>query len=85
MTPEILRLSLLRELSAHASSFCTEAGLVAAIEVIFPKRIELDAVRAELLYLQDKGFVAPVPRLLAVAGRRWRITAAGRDVLETEG
>ena len=40
-------------------------------------------VRAELLYLADKGLLAPLPKLISPENEAWRITAAGRDFLAT--
>ena len=44
-----------------------------------------DSLRAELLYLVDKGLIAPVPKLISPEVEAWRITAAGRDFLSQRG
>jgi hypothetical protein len=44
-----------------------------------------DITRAALAYLGDKGFVAVVPKPLSPECKRWRITAAGIDMLAEAG
>ena len=42
-------------------------------------------LRGELVYLLDKQLVAVAPRALSPENKRWRLTAAGRDVLAEAG
>ena len=79
---EQLRLSLLRHLAENPTRWGFNLALLrqlVAAEGFAP--LAADAVEAELLYLQDKGLVGPVEKLVSPELRAWRITAAGRDYL----
>jgi hypothetical protein len=39
----------------------------------------------ELDYLEGKGLVAPIDKLISPENRRWKITAAGRDFAAAHG
>ena len=83
---ELVRIQILHRLNEHASSWCTECLLHLDLNTNLPRKIDDAVIRAELIYLQDKGLVVPVPKLISLgASKRWRITAAGRDYLELEG
>lgn len=45
----------------------------------------LDEILAELQYLVDAGSIAETPSTHTPAARRWRVTKAGVDQVETEG
>ena len=40
-----------------------------------------EELRAELVYLADKGLVASLPKTISPENEAWRITAEGRDFL----
>jgi len=48
-------------------------------------RLPAEDIEAELLYLEDKGFIEREKKEIAPVVKRWRITAAGRDYLAEEG
>jgi hypothetical protein len=79
---ELLRLALLRVLEANATPYGLgiEAlrHLASQFGFLSP---ESAAVALEVQYLEDKGFVLPVNKVVSPENRAWRITAAGRDSL----
>lgn len=83
---ELFRLALLRVLEANS----TERGLgLQALQLLvgafgFPMPNTAD-IRTELEYLGDKGLIAPVGKSISPENKCWRITAAGRDELATQG
>lgn len=44
-----------------------------------------DEVAAEIQYLEDKGLLEPVKKLVSPENTRWRRTAAGTDYLAQQG
>lgn len=42
-------------------------------------------MQAEIRYLADKGLVVPVEKAISPENRRWRVSAAGRDLLAEQG
>jgi hypothetical protein len=79
---ELLRLALLRVLEANATAY--GLGLEALCHLAAPFGfVEPDAaaVAMEIQYLEDKGFVLPVNKVVSPENRAWRISAAGRDSL----
>ena len=81
---ELARLSLLRHLDAAAG---TVAGLSESIlqAQLRAEGVPLSAepLRAELQYLQDKGFVRPAEKQISPELKLWQITASGRDFFAT--
>jgi hypothetical protein len=79
---EQLRLSLLGFLEANQTRFGLSAALLRQM-ARSEGRSQLDAetVAAELDYLADKNFIAPVDKKISPENRAWRITADGRDFL----
>ena len=77
---EIVRLSLLRHLDAATGA---TAGLGEALlrSLIGAEgsRVTEEQLKAELQYLEDKGFVRPAPKQISPELKLWQITAAGRD------
>lgn len=84
---EQLRLSLLRHLAENPTRWGYNLALLRQLLAAEGHpRLSAETIEAELLYLADKGLVAPVEKLLSPELKAWRITAAGRDVLaETQG
>ena len=76
---EQIRLSLLRYCSSAAQYGLATPLLAQLLRSEGFGGIEADDARAELLYLADKGLVAPVSKLVSPENEAWRITAAGRD------
>jgi hypothetical protein len=78
---EQIRLSLLR--------YCDSAdqfGLAASLLLQFLRNegfrhLTQERLRAEILYLADKGFLVAVEKPISPENPAWRITAAGRDFL----
>lgn len=80
---EQMRLSLLRFLCSAGGRAMGEAVLrqmLMAEQGIAPRP---EDVRAELLYLQDKGLVDQPHKVLSPEVRMYRATAAGRDHFAT--
>jgi len=80
---EQLRLAILRILDANPSLWGLDEDVLHQMvrsQGLFclPRH-----VRAELLYLRDRGLVEPADRPTSPSGRYWRITAAGRDFYES--
>ena len=83
---ELFRLALLRVLESNP----TERGLglqalqlsVGAFGFSMPG---LDALKAELAYLEDKRFAVVVGKAISPENKTWRITADGRDELASNG
>ena len=81
---EQLRLSLLRFLGDVSSTLGMNTGMLKQLAISEGRRGLLDAeVRAELQYLEDKKFVAPIAKSISPENPAWRITADGRDFLAT--
>lgn len=82
---ELLRQGLLQTLAPVPA----EVGLSAAVLRVQVVKIGLEHTEAEIVaelqYLADKALVASVAKTLSPENRRWRITAAGRDLLAELG
>ncbi len=88
MTPEqieLFRVNLLRQLRAVDGASLPLATLVTGARMAGFDAANDDTVRGALAYLGDKGFVAIVPKPLSPENKRWRITAAGTDMLAEAG
>lgn len=84
---QLFRFAILRVLDEYNSQFGHSPETVAVFmgEHGF-KRPDADVVWRELHYLKDKGFVDLTPgRNISPENKTWRITAAGRDELATNG
>ena len=83
-TRELFRQNLIAQLSAAAGVGLKSAMLKVGARAggFEPTDEQIDA---ELLYLADKTFVAPVDKAISPEMKRWRITAAGRDYAAQEG
>jgi hypothetical protein len=84
MTPaqrEQMRLSLLRYCgSAARYGLATPLLLQFLISEGF-RPLSLEELQTELAYLEEKGLLAALPKLISPENEAWRITAAGRDFL----
>ncbi len=83
---EQFRLTLLRLLGTNV----TEYGLPLSVLLMLARmqghpQVELDAIRAELLYLQEAGLVTKPDKLISPELGAWRISKAGRDHLAVLG
>lgn len=80
-----LRLSLLRFLDENVTRYGFELGYLhqCARSEGRPK-LSADEVDAELLYLEDKGFIEQPAKAISPELRAWRINAAGRDYLAVQ-
>jgi hypothetical protein len=79
---EQLRLSLLRFLDENVTRFGFQLGyLLQRARSEGRPKLTADEVDAEILYLEDKGFIAQPQKQVSPELRAWRITAAGRDFL----
>lgn len=78
---EQLRLSLLRFLGDNPTRFGFNAALLLQMARNEGHAATREIISAEMEYLADKGFVAPVEKQISPENRAWRITAAGRDQL----
>jgi hypothetical protein len=83
---EIYRASLLRVLDANPTQWGLSAPVVAQHLAMFgfPGGGSEQAA-TELRYLQDKGFVEVPSKAISPENQTWRITAAGRDWLASNG
>lgn len=83
---ELFRLALLQVLEANH----TERGLGAqALQLLVGafgfRAPAVEDIRAELQYLADKGFITAASKSISPENKNWRITAAGRDELASQG
>ena len=83
-TRKFLRIALLRAAAASRGNgltlaLCTFTARTLAL------RIATEDVEEEVQYLVDKDFLEKVSSAISPEVRAWRITAAGRDWLATEG
>jgi hypothetical protein len=84
---EQLRLSLLRFLAENPTRWGFNLALLTQMARAEGRAaLTSGEVEAELLYLEDKGLIAPAEKRLSPELRAWRISAAGRDLLaQTQG
>lgn len=77
---ELARLSILRHLDASSGA---TAGLGETLLQVMLRNegspLTIEQLKAELEYLQDKQFIAPLTKAISPELKLWRITAAGRD------
>ena len=89
MTPnqrELYRASLLRVLEANDTKWGLSLPALEVNVAAFGFRgLGLDSTEREVRYLKDKGFVEPINKAISPENQTWRITAAGRDWLATNG
>ncbi len=76
---ETLRLSLLRHLEPRTGKFGLQAPLLTSFVRNEGLRVTVNDVRAECLYLVDKGLIEETTKAVSPENTAWRITAAGRD------
>lgn len=83
---ENLRLAALNVLDANNTSkgLGLDAVTMFAGGYGFP-HLEAATMERELRYLQEKGLVEKVEKVLSPGNSVWRITAQGRDFVETNG
>ena len=81
---ELLRQRILGLLDA-ASSLGLREGSIHLQITAAGFETKPNEVAAEIVYLADKGFVTATDKPISPELKRWRITAAGRDYLATEG
>ena len=80
---ERLRVALLQQL--RELDDMPFAALLTGARLAGHRELTEAQLRAELAYLGDKGFVAPVAKPLSPENKRWRLAAAGRDFLAESG
>jgi hypothetical protein len=78
---EQIRLSLLRYCNAAVPFGLADTLLLQFLRNEGFRSVAEDRLDAEILYLADKGLLAPAPKLISPENPAWRITAAGRDFL----
>ena len=79
---ELLRLALLRVLEANPTVYGLGLEALCHLASRFGfTSPEPSAVALEIQYLEDKGLVLPVNKVVSPENRAWRISAAGRDSL----
>lgn len=84
-TRELLRQAMLQALAPVPSGLGLSAAGLRIQVVAVGHAVSETEISAELQYLADKGLVAPVGKILSPELSRWRITAAGRDLLAELG
>ena len=82
---ELLRMGLLYALEASRSYCPTLPVLRNALRLGGYGQVSDEELKAELLYLGDKGLTERVEKTISPENCGWRITAAGRDHLAKEG
>ena len=82
---EVFRIDLLRVLEGNSTLFGSGAGPMAGHMRLYGFDPSPSEVLLEILYLVDKGLVAPVDKSISPENRTWRLTAAGRDYLANHG
>lgn len=82
---EHIRLSILRHLARNPTRWGYNVALIRQLLAAEGMPCSADDIEAELLYLEDKGLVAPSPKIISPELRAWRITAAGRDYAAEHG
>jgi hypothetical protein len=78
---EQIRLSLLRYCDSSAQYGLAAPLLLQFIRSEGFRKLTSDQLRAEIRYLEDKLFLAAIPKPISPENPAWRITAAGRDFL----
>ena len=79
---ELLRLALLRVLDANHTRYGLGLTALGHLGLSFGFFSATTAeLERELHYLEDKGYVTAVFKVISPENRVWRITAAGRDFL----
>lgn len=81
---ENLRILLLTALNAARPYAVAADAIRLGLSPQF-RNLDIPELQAEIDYLVDKGFVALEGKLISPENREWKITAAGRDFLATEG
>ena len=76
---ELMRNAILGILDANGSKYGVGLGAIAIFLRPLGFRVSADELRPEVQYLEDKGFVLPISKLVSPENRVWRITAEGRD------
>jgi hypothetical protein len=80
---ELFRNSILRQLNAALPASLTAETLALGLQIA-GFAIDDSPLRAELLYLEQKSLLEPVAKTLSTTPR-YRLTATGRDYLQSEG
>jgi len=81
---EILRNNLLIQL-ANASTMGLTLKTLRLGASLAGIGVDDESIKAEVAYLADKGFADPVAKAMSPENQRYRIHAAGRDYLATQG
>jgi hypothetical protein len=84
MTPsqrEQIRLSVIRYCVASGQWGLMEAVLLQELRNEGLRALTRDDLSAELQYLADKDLIVSTDKLISPELKRWRATAAGRDVV----
>jgi len=82
---ELYRIALLRVLDANTTTYGLRAAVVAIHAQPFGFKSTPEQAAQELVYLKDKGFADTNLKAISPENQTWRITAAGRDWLATNG
>ncbi len=82
---ELFRLALLRVMDANTTAHGLGAHALATLVIQYGFRVTVEETQHELRYLEDKGYVSVPPKNISPENKTWRITAAGRDELATQG
>jgi hypothetical protein len=83
-TSELFRNAILLQLESAAPASLTVPAIRQGVRLL-GHRNDTASVLRELEYLTDKGLATPMDHPISKRTRRFRITAAGRDYLESEG
>jgi hypothetical protein len=78
---ELIRIAQLRILNTVPGRALSERLVAQLISSELGQKVELDQIRGEPEYLQDKRMVEPAHKDISPELRAYRITAAGRDYL----
>lgn len=78
---EQLRLSLLRFLDSNKGRFGLGARLLLQMARSEGGDVQIEDIHAELQYLQDKGLVIQIEKVISPELRSWRISGPGRDLI----
>jgi RIO-like serine/threonine protein kinase len=83
-TREEIRLLILSSIAAARGYAVPLEGIRLSLPPEHRRMDDAD-LRAEVLYLVDKGLIAPEEKTISPENYAWKITAAGRDFLAMEG